>query len=84
MHSQAFVSFPDVASAQLAQQSVNGYLLHDRPLILVRNVLTLDPAHMLLKLTFFCFFVFLKEFGKSPSGNALISEQSSTKDKIGP
>jgi U11/U12 small nuclear ribonucleoprotein SNRNP65 len=35
MHGQAFVTFPDVEMAQKALDQVLGFLLHDRPIILV-------------------------------------------------
>lgn len=37
MHGQAFVTFPDVEMAQQALDQVLGFLLHDRPMIIVRQ-----------------------------------------------
>lgn len=36
LHGQAFVTFSDATAAQAAISEVSGYVLHDRPMILVR------------------------------------------------
>lgn len=38
MHGQAFITFPDVEMAQQALDQAIGFLLHDRPMIIVRPI----------------------------------------------